>query len=359
MRDAYSRGAQFLCDMHTQFTGEARRFLPCGTSNYWNRVAGHRSCPLDDSAHWQQIYELCNGEFSDGPVKDIFDDAESPRNADTLIFAMGLFLLVLGGAGPSCKSADVHSQLSMSSGTSVWGAKAVDFCGEDRPMLSSLNTGNANGAQPFKISVKTVPPRCSSDPVPETADDANLLTALKWMFAITPLMTQAGPSALVSFRLRLAEAFDSSRSWHQAYHPVAVIAALLLYMLAPGATAVRHLNIACWTYGNKLHGQILASAAELRALVNGSDRDAAEAGTAMASRLRQALGDDSPIALVCAFRNMFHSERVSASHGLGTAHTAADDAGRSVIAWPRVFGAMRLFDEGEKSDPFPAAFARP
>lgn len=346
MKTAFRRGAEFLWETHAQHVGGERKPLPSPTSSHWNPVAEHRSTPLDEGLLAEQLDRLLGGTFSDGPVKWLMDTVKSSRARETLILAIGFTLLVRDGAGPACRAADVHSHLSMSLGTCAWDAKTVDFCGSDAISASAINTGNANGAQPFKISVSTVRQPTDPAPVPDAANDFNLKNALKWMFAVSPLLTQALPTALVSFRLRLAEAFDSSRAWHQVYHPIAVMAALLLYMAAPGATHPRYLHVACWTYNNKLHGQILASLAELRGLVHGSDDVAALAAGTIARRLRQALGNDSPHKLVSTLRNLISAKKLSASHGLGMAHTAADENGRAVIAWPRVLGVMSAYHEG-------------
>jgi hypothetical protein len=218
----------------------------------------------------------------------------------------------------------------MKSGTVLKEAKIVDFGGAAAQKLHSVNTGNASGAQPFRIAVQT-----TSGSGSDATEDEDIRDALRWSFAVTPLVHGSLDYGIPFFRLRRAADFDDTLSWHQIYHPIACMSAILLYL---SSYSGRKLHVSSWTYGNKSHVQVQAKAHEIHALTASDTTHAAElaAAKAIAKGICDRLADNSPHTLVSLLCNLLSSTKKNVTHGLGMVASYGDQT--PLVSWPRLCG---------------------
>lgn len=293
------------------------------------------------------------GRIESRPVRELLRSAGDSAAQLAFIAAVGLHALIRidlpGAAG------DVRSLLTMHQATTLGRSWRVDFGGDDAIQGHAVEVGSKHSPQPFRISVAKPDSRPAA-PRPDPPADADLQSALRWAFATSPLGVEGLSTAAVHFKSVLARDFDSTEPWHQQFHPMAVVVGLLLYLAGFGGQsgsrlAPRYLDIACWTFAAKSHGQVALDRRDIVDLQHGGGPSRA-ASVRLQGRLRIVVGEDSPHGLIIWFRSLLllhgtHGDELGtapATHGLGVSITAVHKhTGRGVFVWPRICNTARHF----------------
>lgn len=348
-------------------------FVPCvlqaglGQLYAWDgAVAGGRARDVPsieevvDAVAGEDVLDAFVGRIESRPVKELLRSAGDSAAQLALIAAVGLHALIRidlsgGGGGPSA-AGDVRSLLTMHQATTLGRSWRVDFGGDDAIQGHAVEVGSTHSPQPFRISVAKPDSRPADPPA-----DADLQAALRWAFATSPLGVEGLSTAAVHFKSVLARDFDSTEPWHQQFHPIAVVVGLLLYLAGFGGrsgsrVAPRYLDIACWTFGAKAHGQVTLNRRDIVDLQHGGDPSRA-ASVRLQERLRVVVGEGSPHGLIIWFRSLLRwhgtdGEELGtapATHGLGVSITAVHKhTGRGVFVWPRICNTARHFGGASK-----------
>ena len=306
------------------------------------------------------LFDEYAGKIESRPVRDLLWSAGDPGAQLSLIAAVGLHALSrdgLAGRGGARAAGDVRSLLTMHQATTLGPARRVDFGGDDAITGHAIEVGNTHSPQPFHISVAKPGQSEAASPAspPAAPADDDLQSALRWAFATTLLGVEGLTTATVHFKSIIARGFDSTESWHQQFHPRAVIVALLLYLCGFGGqsgdpVARRYLDIACWTFGGKLHGQVALKRLDIVALQYGGEPSNA-AILRLEELLREVVGEGSPHGLIIWIRRWLLCDThgggygtAPATHGLGVSITAVHrEMRRGLFVWPRICNTARHF----------------